>query len=120
MAKSESAYTSDVLAHIRKSNPNLVVVKTNDRTTAGIPDAFVCRDDGRTLWIEFKVSRASRPSILTLLTSAQRRTLEKMHALGTPYHILVRTPAVWKVYDVHGFTLDLTPSAKETAAWLAK
>lgn len=117
--KTESQYTSDVLGHLRTLEPLWVVTKINDRTTAGIPDAFVCNARGTT-WIEFKRSNAFTPNVEMLLTPAQKRTLSKMHTLGAAYHVLVRTPATWKVYNVHGFVMDLTPSSKETAAWLCQ
>lgn len=123
--KTEAAYTSEVLGHLRKLRPNWYVVKVNDRTTAGILDAHFCyRQEadyiGQTCHLEFKKSRALRPNIDTLLTPAQKRTCLKFHTLEVPYHILVRTPETWKVYNVHGFELDLTPSSKETAAWLCQ
>jgi len=117
--KTESAYTSEVLGHLRKLRPNWYVVKVNDRTTAGILDAHYCCEPGETVHLEFKKSRALCPNIDTLLTPAQKRTCLKFHALEVPYHILVRTPETWKVYNVHGFELDLTPSSKETAEWLS-
>ena len=116
--RTESALTSEVLAHLRKLDPRLVVVKTNDRSTPGIPDVFICKPSGFTVWIEVKRSTSANPNVSKMLTPTQTRTLTKMAALGVPYHVLVRTPWTWKVYNVFGFVMDLTPSSKETAEWL--
>lgn len=118
--KTEAQYTSDVLRELRLLRPAWIVTKVNDRTTAGILDVFICRDDDGTLWVEFKRSLTEHPNIATLLTPAQARTIGKMAALGIPHLVLVRCPDRWRVYDGKGFLLDLTPSAKETAAWLAQ
>ena len=118
--KTEAQYTSDVLRELRLLRPEWIVTKVNDRTTAGIPDAFCCRDDGSTLWVEFKRSLTARPNITTLLTPAQTLTLGKMLRLEVPHVVLIRCPDTWRAYDGRGFIRDLTPSAKETAAWLAQ
>lgn len=131
--KGEGALTSDVLKELRLLRPGWLVVKVSDSFTAGIPDAFFCTGGdpdpeypewaipGRTVWLEFKrTTSKGRPSLAGLrLTAAQMQTLGRMHANRIPYHILVRTPDRWIVYNTHGFVLDLTNSAKETAAWLA-
>jgi hypothetical protein len=117
--RSEASYTAEVLRELRLLKPAWIVVKNNDRITAGIPDAFVCRDDGRTLWIEVKRSPSKNPTLAGLrLSSAQALTLGKMRSLGVPHLILVRTPERWKVYGLDGFQIDLTSSAKEVCAWL--
>ncbi len=115
--KTESSFTSEVLGHLRKLRPDYVVTKVSDRYTAGVPDAFFCRQ-GETVWLEMKRATSKAPNVNTLLTAAQTRTLTTMHRLGVPYYVLVRTPERWKVYDVTGFVMDLTPSSKETAEWL--
>lgn len=115
--KTEAAYTSDVLREVRKLRPDAYTTKTSDAITAGIPDFFIC-SDGRTLWVEVKRSLSKNPNVNTLLTAAQSRTLSKMAAQGVPYTVLVRTPDTWKAYDIHGFKVDLSPSAKDVAAWL--
>lgn len=113
----EAAYTSDVLRALRLLKPTWIVHKHNDRMSAGLPDAFVISESGTT-FIEFKRSPSEAPNILTLLTPAQERFLNKLEHLGTPYLILVRTPTRWRMYTLQGFVLDLPAAAKETAACL--
>lgn len=74
----EAPATSTLLARLRRMAPALYVVKWNDRTTAGIPDAGVFNDaTGRFVLLEMKLGAAPT-------TEAQRLTLRKL-----PTHALV-------------------------------
>ena len=116
--KTEAQYTRDVLKECRDLAPRAVVRKINDRTTAGIPDAFVCHK-GCTTWLEFKRSLSPNPRIDSLLTPAQKKTLVGMVDAECQAWVLVRTPDRWQVYHpTLGFVLDLSASPREVALWL--
>jgi hypothetical protein len=116
--KTESAYTSDVLRHVRTMRPEAIVYKINDRTTGGILDAYIGLN-GLAAWVEFKRSESEAPNIERLLTPLQKQTLTKMYHASLDAYVLVRTPTLWRAYCYPGgFLRDLSSSAQETAQWL--
>ncbi len=63
----EARLTQRFLVALKLAAPSAVVLKFNDRTTSGLPDACVT-ENGRTIWLEFKRDKIDKWSVLQAQT----------------------------------------------------
>jgi hypothetical protein len=68
----ESAFTHRLIRELKKQMPEAVIVKLNDRTTAGLPDFFVSLKH-RVSWFEVKLVTNKR-----MLEPLQWETLRRL------------------------------------------
>ena len=105
---SESTRTRDCLKRFRACNPGAFALKINLRGTGGIPDAIFC-DNGNTIWVEFKVCKATAKAINKALTQLQRVKISELKTAGAQVYIGVFNGRLETLYRVvGGLDCDLT------------
>lgn len=78
----ESQFTQNILAELRKRLPHAVIVKLNDSMTAGLPDFFVTHD-GMTTFFEVKKCSWSK-AFEALQYETLRRLRRGWYIINTP------------------------------------
>jgi hypothetical protein len=97
---SEARKTSACLKTFRERYPAAYVVKVNDRTTGGRPDAEITLH-GKTIWVEFKVCGPNDDPVKAC-TPLQRHTLRRiLNAGGEAYVGVFVLGGNERLYSVH-------------------
>jgi hypothetical protein len=92
----ESQFTQRLLRAFRRRMPGAVVVKLNDRFTAGLPDFYIVHN-GHTTWWEVKLTKKNT------LRTLQTETLRKHQGAYIFWDRGTKKVSVW--YPHNDFTI---------------